>query len=476
MSEQRCDVAIIGAGSAGMAARAAASKHAASVLLIEAGEYGTTCARNGCMPSKLLLAAADAKHHVDDAANFGLRVGPVEVDGIAVMRRVREMRDGFVGGVLKAIEQIPEEQRLRGAARFAAPGELQVGEARVLARAIVIATGSCPFVPDSLAGLGHRLLTSDTVFELENLPDSLAVVGGGPIGLELGQALHRLGCRVRLFERGHQLGPAGDEAMSLLATQLLSASLPCEFGVEARVGAVDSSSVELRWRDVGGSDRAERFQYVLVATGRRANLASLMLEHSGLALDARGVPLFDPLTLRCGDSNVFIAGDVNGARPLLHEAAAEGRIAGDNAARWPEVRSSRRWVRMAVTFTEPQFATVGDVPADPDACDVAVGEVSFARQGRSCVIGRAAGMLRIYATRQDGRLIGAQMIGPAVEHLAHLLAWAIEQRLTVADALAMPFYHPVIEEGVRTALRDLRHALQRKPTPSPLPMDCGPGT
>jgi dihydrolipoamide dehydrogenase len=476
MSEQRCDVAIIGAGSAGMAAHAAASKLTGSVLLIEGGEYGTTCARNGCMPSKLLLAAADAKHHVDDAASFGLRVGSVEVDGVAVMRRVRAMRDGFVAGVIKAIEQIPAAQRLRDIARFVAPGELQVGETRVQARAIVIATGSRPFVPEAFAGLGGRLLTSDTVFELDALPDSVAVIGGGPIGLELGQALHRLGCRVRLFERGHRLGPAGDEAMSTLATRLLSASLPCEFGADVRVGENGSDGVELGWRAIDGSVRAERFQYVLVATGRRAILDPLVLERSGLALDAQGVPLFDPLTLRCGDSSVFIAGDVNGARPLLHEAAAEGRIAGDNAARWPEVRAGRRYVRMAVTFTEPQFATVGDIPADPDACNAATGEVSFERQGRSRVIGRAAGMLRIYGERPDGRLIGAQMIGPAVEHLAHLLAWAIEQRLTVADALAMPYYHPVVEEGVRTALRDLRHALGRQPTPSPLPMDCGPGT
>jgi dihydrolipoamide dehydrogenase len=476
MSEQHCDVVVIGAGSAGMAAHAAASKRTGSVLLVEGGEYGTTCARNGCMPSKLLLAAADAKHHVDDAATFGLRVGSVEVDGGAVMRRVREMRDGFVAGVVKAVERIPAEQRMRGVARFVAPGRLQVGTQALLPRAIVIATGSTPFVPEAYAGLGGRLLTSDTVFELEELPASVAVIGGGPIGLELGQALHRLGSRVRLFERGQRLGPVGDDALSSLATRLLSASLPCEFGAEPRVAARDDAGVELAWIDADGNDRAEHFQYVLAATGRRANLQALALEHAGLALDTRGMPLFDPLTLRCGDSNVFIAGDVNGARPLLHEAAAEGRLAGDNAARWPEVRAGRRWVPMAVTFTEPQFATVGHVPGDPEACNAAVGDVSFERQGRSRVIGRAAGMLRIYAERSEGRLIGAQMIGPAVEHLAHLLAWAIEQRLTVADALAMPYYHPVIEEGVRTALRDLRHALKREPTPAPLPMDCGPGT
>jgi dihydrolipoamide dehydrogenase len=469
-----CDVAIIGAGSAGMAAHAAASKVTGSVLLVEGGEYGTTCARNGCMPSKLLLAAADAKHHVDDAATFGLRVGAVEVDGAAVMQRVRTMRDEFVAGVVRAIERIPATQRLHGSARFVAPGELHAGGVTLRPRAIVLATGSHPFVPEAFAGLGDRLLTSDSIFELDTLPDSIAVVGGGPIGLELGQALHRLGARVRLFERGLWLGPTGDEALAVLATQLLSATLPCELGTEPWVQQVDDNGVLLCWRDGDGSQHDERFQYVLVAAGRRANLVALDLANSGLQLDPRGLPVFDPQTLRCGDSNVFIAGDVNGERPLLHEAAGEGRIAGDNAARWPEVRAARRWVPMAVAFTEPQFATLGDV--DSDAADVAVGEVSFARQGRSRVVARAAGMLRIYAERPGGRLIGARMIGPAVEHLAHLLAWAIEQRLTVADALAMPFYHPVIEEGVRTALRDLRHALQREPTPAPLPMDCGPGT
>jgi dihydrolipoamide dehydrogenase len=269
MAEREVDVAILGAGSAGMAAHAAATRQGVEALLIEGGEYGTTCARTGCMPSKLLLAAAECRHQVDQAGEFGLRVAGVEVDRQAVMARVHRLRDDFVGSVLKVIKRIPEARRVRAAAKFIAPGRLQAGDETIVARAIVIATGSRPFVPPPFADLGDRLLTSDDIFELEQLPESVAVVGAGVIGLELGQALHRLGVRVRLFDRGERLGPAGDPAIEALATGLFLASLPCETGVVPEVEAVEADGVRLAWSRAGGTRASERFEYVLVATGRR---------------------------------------------------------------------------------------------------------------------------------------------------------------------------------------------------------------
>jgi dihydrolipoamide dehydrogenase len=470
------DVAIIGAGTAGLAAHSSARRHTDSIVLIEAGAHGTTCARSGCMPSKLLIAAAEACHAIGHAAEFGIVAERPRIDGAAVMARVRRLRDRFVGGVLRVVEQMPAAQRLDGAARFLDGQTLQVGDQRLRARAIVIASGSQPFVPPAYRELGTRLLTSDSVFELEQLPGALAVIGGGAIGLELGQAFSRLGVRVRLFDRGDRLGPRGDAIVSQLATELFRSELDCTLHTEPQARLSDDGrSVELEWSDGDGRACRERFDYLLVAAGRRPNLQQLDLAASGLELDPHGIPRHDPLTLRCGDSAIFIAGDVNGARPLLHEAADEGRFAGTNAARYPDFQAHRRYTPLAIGFTDPQYAVIGVQPDAPGEHELAIGEVSFADQGRSRVLGRNRGIGRLYGCRASGKLVGAQLLGPAAEHLAHLLAWSIQHQLSVEQILAMPFYHPVIEEGLRTALKDLRRALRRGEGPRSDCIDCGPG-
>lgn len=172
-----------------------------------------------------------------------------------------------------------------------------------------------------------------------------------------------------------------------------------------------------------------------------------------------------------GQGGVFIAGDVTGDRPLLHEASDAGRIAGDNAARWPEVHHRPRRTPLAVVFSDPQIALAGASHREltTDGVPFDVGRVSFADQGRSRVMGVNQGALHIYAARGTGRLLGAEMIGPAAEHLGHLLAWSVQRGDTVQQMLDCPFYHPVIEEGLRTALRQLHSDLH---LPSPRLEDC----
>src|SRR5690242_6962641 len=168
------DVAVIGAGTAGLAAYRAAAAITSRVVLVEAGEHGTTCARVGCMPSKLLVAAADAAHHARDAEAFGVRA-TVEVDGRTVMARVRRERDRFVGFVLESVERIPAEHHLRGRARFVAPGVLDIGGVRVDARAVVIATGSSPVMPSMFDAIRDRVIVNDDVFAWDDLPESVVV-------------------------------------------------------------------------------------------------------------------------------------------------------------------------------------------------------------------------------------------------------------------------------------------------------------
>ncbi len=479
MESRRVDVAILGAGTAGLGAHRAARQYTDRVVLIEGGPHGTTCARVGCMPSKLLIAAAEAAHAVRDASVFGVQPGgPLRIDGRAVMERVRRERDRFVGFVLEAVEQLSPDARLAGWARFVGPHRLQVDDhTQVEADRIVLATGSRPTLPPEFVALGSLAVTNDDVFDWTDLPDSVAVFGAGVIGLELGLALHRLGVRVRLFGRGGSVGPISDPDVRACAERCFGEALPFDPRADVTRVAERDGAVEVSFRDPDGAERTERFARLLAATGRRPNLARLALEHSGLDLDERGLPHFDPYTGQCGDSHIFMAGDVNAELPLLHEAADEGRIAGDNAGRYPDLRCHPRRTPLSIVFTEPQIAIVGRSHRELLAAGIefAIGAVDFADQGRSRVLHRNRGLLHVYGEHGSGVLLGAEMIGPRAEHLAHLLAWSIQQRLGVDDALAMPFYHPVIEEGLRSALRELRSRLKLGPKPVPRCLDCGPG-
>ena len=433
-----CDVAIIGSGTAGMAAYRAARAHTERVLLIEAAHYGTTCARVGCMPSKLLIAAAQAAQAVREAHRFGVLAEPPRIDGRGVMQRVRSERDRFVGFVLDTVQ----------------------------ARAVVIATGSQPFVPAGWRErLGHRLIVNDDVFDWQDLPASVAVVGAGVIGLELALALHQLGVRVRLFARGDRVWPLTDPALQRLAQQLFGEALPVSRNAEPLEPVLDGDAVLL-----GG----ERFEFLLCAAGRQARLDDLGLEHLGLPRGADGALPVDRHTGQWGQAPVFVAGDVTSDRPLLHEAADAGRIAGDNAARWPHLHHRPRRAPLAIVFSEPQMAIAGASHAELQAAGVAfdTGRVSFTDQGRSRVMLVNQGALHVYAERGTGRLLGAEMIGPAAEHLGHLLAWCVQRGDTVQQMLDSPFYHPVIEEGLRTALRQLASDLHLPPPPAERCLDC----
>lgn len=477
MPAHEFNIAIIGAGSAGMRAYREATKVTDSVVLIEGERYGTTCARVGCMPSKLLIAAADAAEHGRHTAPLGVRYGAPEIDGKAVMQRVRDERDRFVGFVVDTVEDWPEHQRLMGRARFVDDHTLAVGDdTEVRAGRIVIATGSRTNIIPPLKDFGDRLITSDDIFDLLDLPESVAVFGAGVIGLELGQALHRLGVDVVLFGAGDFVGPLTDPEVLSTARELFQAEF--EFHPDADVirrSELDDG-VEIEYRHEGGI-KVRRFDYALGATGRRPNVDGLGLENTSLALDERGMPVHDLHTGRCGDSHVFIAGDANARFPLLHEAADEGMVAGYNAARHPDIRRFRKSAPISVVFSDPQIMMVGRTHAEliDSDLDWAVAELDWETQGRARVMQMNAGLIRVYGDRDSGRFLGAEMIGPRAEHLAHLLAWACQSRLTVGEMLERPFYHPVFEEGLRTALRKLNYELQMGERPPPRCIDCGPG-
>jgi dihydrolipoamide dehydrogenase len=258
MQHHTVDVAVLGAGTAGLAAYPAAIAAGKRVVIIEGGPFGTTCARVGCMPSKLLIAAAEAAHSVGKWPAFGLQLdGAMRIDGRAVMARVRRERDRFVGFVLEGVDQIPARDKLIGYACFVGPNALEVRGAdgavdhRVEFGRAVIATGSSPDVPRALRAAGDRLVVNDDVFDWDDLPASVAVFGPGMIGLELGQPLHRLGVTVHVFGRGGRVGPFQDPALQDYAYRTLAAEFPLHADAADVQVSRTADSVEVHFTEPG---------------------------------------------------------------------------------------------------------------------------------------------------------------------------------------------------------------------------------
>jgi len=439
------DVAIIGAGTAGLSARKEVVKHTSSYVVIDAGTLGTTCARVGCMPSKVFIEVANSFYKRLYLNKMGIKGGTdLTVDYREVMQHVRSLRDRFVSSVMQNMEDWRHSHLIEGKAKFLSPDTLEVNGAKIQAKKIIIATGSRPVMPKSWLHAQELLLTTDDFFDEKDLPKKMAVIGTGIIGIELGQALARLGIETIAIGKGAGLGGLTDPEMIRYASQKISEELPIFSS------GVDELTIKNGKLIIHSDGTTFEVDKALVAVGRSPNI-------DDLGLDAIGVkPDFEPGTFRILGTPIYIAGDVNGERPILHEAADEGKIVGHNAVRDTDQKFSRR-TSLAITFTSPNIATVGlrcQELQDKNR-DFVVGEVSFEGQGRSIVMNEEKGLLKIFAERKGGLLLGAEIFAPAGEHLAHLLAWAIDARMTVFEALQKPFYHPVVEEGLRTALRKL---------------------
>ena len=459
MNEKKVDVAIIGSGSAGLYALGKVRPSGKSFVLINGGELGTTCARVGCMPSKAMIQVAEDFHRRGVLDRYGVE-GHEEmtIDTEEAMEHVRDLRDTFVDRVLSnSTDNLPPDLFIEGYAKFVDPHTLEVAGQRIRAEKIIIAAGTRPLVPASWRPFGDRIVTTDQVFEMETLPESMAVIGLGVIGLEIGQSLARMGVRVTGFDMLDTIGALDDAEVAKVAIEALGRDFPIHLGEAAEITEEDG---KLR---VTAGEQSVVVDKVLASLGRVPNFDKLAIENAGIDLDERGFPSVNPNTMQVGDSHIFLAGDITGERALLHEAGDEGRIAGHNATS-DRITAFRRKVPLSINFSDPNICHVGARWSDLDPERTAVGTVNFAPVGRALIMGKNRGILKVYADKRSGRLLGSEMACTKGENLAHLLAWCIEQELTVGRMLQLPFYHPVIEEALQAALYDCYGKVEAKNT------------
>jgi len=448
--------AILGAGTSGLTALGIIRKQTDDFVIINGGALGTTCARVGCMPSKAMIQSANLYHQKNHLNEFGLNGGEnLEVDTVQVMKRIRRLRDRFTGGVKKgSTETLNSNQFIEGYATFIGENTLEVNGEKIYAEKIIIATGSRPVVPAPWQSLQEKLLTSDEIFELDDLPKRIAVIGLGIIGLELGQALSRLGVEVIGFEMQKTVGGLSSPNVVDKALEMFGQEFPIYLGAAAQLEKTDNGV------KVNLEEQSFEVDIVLASLGRRPNIDNLQLEKAGVQLDERGMPHFNIHTMQIEDKPIFIAGDVNMFRPILHEASHEGKIATLNAMDYPLMTAYKRKTPLGIAFTDPDIGFFGENYRNLDLQKTEV--VNFdleGKNGRAVVMDKDHGVISLYGDKESKRLIGGEMLMPHAEHFTHLLAWAVEQEMTVLELIKMPFYHPVLEEAIQSALYMLYKAL-----------------
>jgi len=449
--EKSVDVAIIGAGTSGLNALSQAKKAGKSFLLINGGHWGTTCARVGCMPSKAFIQVAEDYHRREIFDRHGIEGEEhLSLDKIEGMEHVRDMRDIFVDRVLgSSTDNMPDEVKLEGYAQFIDSSSVQVGDTVVHATSFVIATGTRPVVPQAWEKFGDRVLTTDQFFEQEDFPNTMAIIGLGVIGLELGQALSRKGVKVVGIEGSDRIASLSDDVANEVAINLMRKEFDIWLGEQARLSDAGDKIL------VTAGEQSVEVDKVLVAIGRTPNLDNLGLDKLDLALDDDGMPVYDPNTMQLGELPIYIAGDVNGSKQILHEAGDEGKIAGYNAANNSAIAFKRK-APLSITFCDPNIAMIGADWSDLAGNDnVVVGEMRLGPVGRALIMGKNKGVMRIYVDKTTAMLLGATLVSVKGENVAHLLAWSIQQGLTVFDIVKLPFYHPVIEEALQACFYDV---------------------
>ena len=431
------DLVVVGGGSAGLTAAGFARRLGASVLIVERDRLGGDCTWTGCIPSKALIRIAGLAR----AARIGAEVGVLsEVPAVDLGQVMAAVRAATEGVYRQENEDVMAAQGIDLAiapAEFADPQTILVGGAAVTARRFILCPGAHPAPPPipGLSDVPHR--TYLDIFDLTELPPRLAVLGGGPIGVELAQAFSRLGSRVTIVEAGPRLLPEADpEASAVLAAAFAAEGIEVLAGVSvmsARVAADGAAVLDLGERQLG-------VDLLLVATGRRPELAGLRLERAGVAHSEAGIEVDD--RLRTTADGIYAAGDaVAGSHQFTHYAGWQGFTAARNAL-LPAPASGRRTNVPWVVFTDPEIVQVGADEAELKRTGVAhqVRRWPVERNDRAWTRGETAGLMKLLV-EPGGRLLGATIAGAGAGELANEISLALAQNLKLADlASAMHVY------------------------------------
>jgi dihydrolipoamide dehydrogenase len=446
------DLLVIGSGPGGYVAAIRASQLGLRTAVVEMGAPGGTCVNWGCIPTKAILSSAEAYSTMRRAGSFGLRCEGLSVDMPAVIKRSRDAASKMGRGVAYLLKKNGVEW-IAGRATVAGPRTVRVGEEEIFARAILVAVGTgvkgIPgFTPD-----GRAVLTSDDALKLAECPPSVAVLGGGAVGVEFGYAWASFGAKVTIVEMMDQLLPRVDaEAAKTLEKSLSKQGIRVMTGASAK--GFDPAAGTLTVSSGGGEERVEAGT-VLVAVGRRPLTEGLGLEGAGVALD-RGFVRVDP-EYRTGCPSIFAIGDVIGGMMLAHEAMAEGVAAAEIIAGLKPASPVDRDRIPACVYCAPEVATVGlsEEEAKRRGLSVGTAKAAFLSNGRAAASGSTEGFVKLVADSRYGQLLGCHIVGHGAAEMIAEAALGMSLEATVRELGRTVHAHPTLSEALREAARSL---------------------
>lgn len=473
--EEIADVVILGFGTAGSNAASAACKtlnDCGKVVVIHDETHWNTCVQRGCMPTKSLLGVAKSVLHARHTKRLqGMHGGEqVAMNLEETIKRMQTHRKRFEDALFPRLHE-QTYQEIHGYAKFVKGGDgvivkTAAGDEQIVkGKRYVIAVGSSIFVPP-IDGIDTiQYWTSDTIMDedLKKVPETLLVVGAGPIGLEMATFFTALGTKVTLVNNRELIGSRDTEVAAEVRRGLEEIGITVITGANVKKFEQLGFHVVAQIEQEGHVDRAT-VDRVLIATGRRPNLSALDIEHAGVEMDERGRVISNE-GMQTSNPNIYIAGDVAGKNLILHVAAAEGRVAGHNAAVGKIERTvDYEKLKMGIIFSVPQVAFYG--LTEPEAHEKGIEHVSAAIHttefGRGITDGDMAGIWKLIAD-PNGRILGAEIVGEGADDLIHLVKLAVEGDKTIQDIVGDPmWYHPTRSELFKTVARKVAAQLHKK--------------
>jgi pyruvate/2-oxoglutarate dehydrogenase complex dihydrolipoamide dehydrogenase (E3) component len=441
------DIVIIGGGSGGLVVASAAAQLKAKVALVERDRLGGDCLWYGCVPSKSLIHASRVAYEVKNASRFGIHTNPPEIEFAKAT--------GHVQKVIKAIEPHDSPERFRGLGvevifgdgKFIDRATFEVNGCKLKARAFVISTGSRPAIPP-IPGLKEAgFLTNEQVFSLTERPHSLAIIGAGPIGCELGQAFSRLGSEVTIINSRDQILPKEDpEAAKVVQDQFIAEGIQILSPSRAeRVEVKDGKKYLFAGKKEVIVDE------ILVSAGRVPNVESLNLEAAGVVVGKKGIQVNEKL--QTTNPKIYACGDVIGGYQFTHVAGYEAVVVLTNALFFPVSKANYRVIPWA-TFTDPELARVGLTEAQARERygeDVYVLKQPFAGVDRAQAEAATHGFGKII-TRGNGEILGAHLVGPSAGELIHEIVLAMSNKLKVSALTGIHIYPTLSEVNSKAGL------------------------
>jgi pyruvate/2-oxoglutarate dehydrogenase complex dihydrolipoamide dehydrogenase (E3) component len=454
---RKYDFVSIGGGSAGFnAARVAAGLGLRTAVVDGAPDLGGLCILRGCMPSKTLIYSAEVLHLAREARAFGLRVRGVSADMGALHRRKLEVIGDFAGHRVRQLEGGPWDL-YRSRARFTDPHTLLLDDGRrIRSSHFLIGTGSRVSVPP-LPGLASTpFWTSDEVLDLDFVPESVLVLGGGIVACELAQFLRRIGSRVTLVQRsGTLLRGHSEEAAGVVRAAFEAEGIEVLTGTRIVRVASAGPGVSVAFEQ-GGRTRRRRAAHLFNALGREPDTASLGLPSAGVATTPGGRVLANRWQ-QTSAPHIYAAGDCCGPHEIVHIAIQQAELAARHAAGLRGLRPLDESLLLSVVFTDPQVASIGwsEAGLAQRKAPHLSASYPFDDHGKSILMNARRGYVRVTADPDRGRILGAEVVGKDAGELIHCLTGPISMRATVHDLLRAPWYHPTLAEIITYPLEEI---------------------